>query len=266
MAKQNSIPLPETISQQARALYTSFPEKAVIPGNPTADDQAGWQALWSEVEIAEKPRNDKVITQYEPVITRSTLARIPVLDIRPQGWVDNRKLLLHTHGGAYTLFSAASSLCVTVPVANDTGLRVISIDYTLAPRAQWQQITDEVIAVISALQKQGYAMPDMAILGESAGGSLASGVALKLRDQGQGLLGAVILWSPWSDITDTGESYITLRDADPAYFYDLHLKSAAFAYAEEKDHRHPYVSPVYADYGTGFPPLDPGRHSRNLFE
>ena len=265
MGDENTIPLATTISEQARALYSAFPDKTSIPANPAADDQAGWHAMWLQMEASEKPRNDAVLARYQPLITRSELAGIPVLDIRPQGWEDNGKILLHTHGGAYTLFSAASSLAVTVPVASDTGLRVISIDYTLAPRAQWQQILNEVLAVIGELQQQGYAIADMAILGESAGGSLANGVALKLRDQDLGLLGAVLLWSPWSDISEIGESYATLRDADPAYFYDLHLESAALAYAREEDHRHPYVSPVYGDYSTGFPPTLIQGGTREIF-
>ena len=32
------------------------------------------------------------------------------------------------------------------------------------------------------------------------------------------------------------------------------LRPSALAYADPKDHRHPYVSPVYADYEPGFPP------------
>ena len=66
-------------------------------------------------------------------------------------------------------------------------MRVISVDYTLAPHAKWQQVTDEVVAVFKALSKQGYAMKDMAIYGDSAGGSLAAGSVLKMRDKGMGM-------------------------------------------------------------------------------
>ncbi len=65
---------------------------------------------------------------------------------------------------------------------------------------------------------------------------------------------AVVLWSPWADITETGDTYVTLRDAEPAYRYAGGLKLAADAYADPMDQKNPYVSPVYGDYTQGFPP------------
>ncbi len=182
------------------------------------------------------------------------LGGIPVLEIKPRNWKDNGKLMVYTHGGAYTIASAESTLGSSALMAETTGLRVISIDYTLAPHARWQQITDQVVNVFKALREQGYAMKDMAIYGDSAGGSLAAGSVLKMRDKGIGMPAAVVLWSPWSDITDTGDSYSTLKHADPAYIYDKQLKQSAYAYADPKDQKHPYVSPVYGDYTKGFPP------------
>ena len=38
------------------------------------------------------------------------------------------------------------------------------------------------------------------------------------------------------------------------YVYDKHLKHSADAYADPKDQKNPYVSPVYGDYSKGFPP------------
>ena len=254
MSKADDINDLTTISAQGRELYANLPEKSQMPASPAIGDLPGWRALRLEIEKIETAKTDELLARYSPEIIKTEMAGIPVLDIRPEAWVDNGKVLLHTHGGAYTLFSAASSLTSSIPMANDSGLRIISIDYTLAPEAKWQAIVEEVIAVIKALQQQGYAMQDMAIFGESAGGSLAAGVTLKLRDEGMGMFAAVIMWSPWSDITESGESYTTLREADPAYYYDRHLQSSANAYADAKDQKHPYVSPVYADYSKGFPP------------
>ncbi|WP_162798034.1 alpha/beta hydrolase fold domain-containing protein [Sulfitobacter sp. JL08] len=62
------------------------------------------------------------------------------------------------------------------------------------------------------------------------------------------------LWSPWTDISETGDSYVTLRDAEPFFTYQDVLGPSALAYADETDHRHPYVSPVYGDFAKGFPP------------
>ena len=97
-------------------------------------------------------------------------------------------------------------------------------------------------------------MADIAIYGDSAGGGMAAGVVLKMRDDGMGMPAAVVLWSPWADITETGDTYKTLKLAEPMYLYEKHLKHSADAYADPKDQKNPYVSPVYGDYTKGFPP------------
>jgi len=153
----------------------------------------------------------------------------------------------------------------SVPAAAATGLRVISVDYRVAPGGKWQTVTDEVLAVFEGLRKEGYKRKDIAIYGESAGGALAAGSVLKMRDQGLEMPAAVVLWSPWADITNRGDSAITLKGFDPVHLYDKHLKTAADAYADPKDQKHPYVSPVYGDYSKGFPPTLIQGGTREIF-
>ena len=60
-------------------------------------------------------------------------------------------MLVYTYGGAYTFGSADSTSGIPALVANETGLRVIPINYTVAPFSKWNQTTNEVISVIQAL-------------------------------------------------------------------------------------------------------------------
>ena len=70
----------------------------------------------------------------------------------------------------------------------------------------------EVLSVIQALIKeQGYSIKDIAIYGDSAGGGLAAGSVLKMRDEGIGIPSAIVLWSPWIDVTGKGDTYVTLE-------------------------------------------------------
>ena len=253
---QPDFSIPDTISPEAQALLSTFTlaarDSLVLPA---PDDFESWRATYAAVEEIFAPANQAVVDRFQPTLIETELSGVPVLDIRPNDWEDNGQVLVYTHGGAYTLFSAESTLTRSVPVAEDTGLRVIAVDFTPAPFAQFDQITDQVIAVIEALGDEGYEADDLAILGDSAGGSLATGSVLKLQDQGLEAPGAVVLWSPWSDITQTGDSYFTLQDEDPILNYDLALAPSADAYAPTlEDKLNPYVSPVYADYEDGFPP------------
>ena len=88
-----------------------------------------------------------------------------------------------------------------VTAADQWGLRVVSVDYTLAPRAKYNQITDECVAVIKALMQQGTMVENIAIYGDSTGGGLGAAVVLKIRDQGVGLPAALAVLSPWLDLT-----------------------------------------------------------------
>lgn len=245
---------PTTISTEARAALAKFRRAARDAPLPAPDDVDGWKKVQAAIEARYAETSAAVVKHYQPRIDQRKLGGVPVLDIKPKGWTDNPRVLVYTHGGAYTMYSAHSRLLSAVPMAHDTGLRVLAVDYTLAPQAKWQQTTDQVVAVVRALRAEGVALKNLAIYGESAGGGLAAGAVLKMRDQGLGMPAAVVLWSPWSDITDTGDTYTTLQDADPLLCYRANLAHCAAAYASPADQKHPYVSPVYGDYSKGFPP------------
>lgn len=256
---------PDTVSPQARKFLESLPDPASLPALPAPDDFAGWKRVWKATEAANEGNVQATLKRYQPAVKKRKLGGVPVLDIKPRGWKDNGKVLVHAHGGAYVLNSAHSRLQSSAAAAHATGLRVISVDYTLAPFGKWEKVTDEMLAVLAGLRKEGYKLPDIAVYGESAGGGLVAGSVLKMRDRGLGMPAAVVLWSPWSDITNRGDSAITLKDFEPNHLYDKHLKTAADAYADPKDQKHPYVSPIYGDYSKGFPPTLIQGGTREIF-
>jgi acetyl esterase/lipase len=250
--------IPTTISEEAQAVLKRR-NLHVVATLPALHDLDGWKRAQEGTESGIAPRNRRVVEKYEPTITRTEIGGVPVLDIVPKGWVETPEVLVYTHGGIFTLFNAESTLFSSVPMAHDTRRRVISIDCTLAPFAKWPEVMDQVVAVVRGLLTDGRNLRHLAIYGEAGGVSLAAGSVLKMRDQGLGLLAAVVLLSPWSDITETGDTYHTLRyghgnHGDPFLDYENTLKTAAAAYADPEDQKHPYVSPVYADYSKGFPP------------
>ena len=246
--------VPDTVSWEARKYLETLPDPATMAAWPAPEDRAGWKRAWEAVEAASELNVRAALKRYEPTSVERKIGSVPVLDVKPKGWKESTKVLVHAHGGAYTLYSAHSRLPSSVTAAAATGLRVISIDYTVAPLGKWETVIDEVLAVLDGLQKEGHKLTDIAIYGESAGGALAAGSVLKMRDKGLGMPAAIVLWSPWADITNSGDSAHTLKGFEPAYLYDKHLKPAAAAYADPKDQKHPYVSPVYGDYSKGFPP------------
>jgi acetyl esterase/lipase len=252
-AMQSGYHVPTTISPEWQAALRTWtgPTSETFPA---PHDLEGWRALQRQGERSVDRAAESILARYQATITPRDLAGVPVLEIRPKGWQENGRVLVYTHGGAYTFNSARSTLSSSVPVADATGLRVISIDYTLAPFSRWDQTTDQVVAVVQALLAEGTTWQEIALYGDSAGGGLAAGAVLKMRDRGIGMPAAIFLWSPWSDLAEIGDTYVTLASADPLLVYPGQLERSAAAYAEPADRRHPYVSPVYADFSRGFPP------------
>src|SRR5262249_39923827 len=203
--------VPDTVSATARKFLESLPDPAGLPAFPAPDDRMAWKRRWQAAEAANEPKVLATLKRYEPTVKKRRLGAVPVLDIQPKGWKDNRKVLVHAHGGAYAMNSARSRLLSSVPAADATGLRVISIDYTVAPFAKWQKVTDEVLAVLGDLQKEGYKLKDIAVFGESAGGGVVGGSVLQISGQGGGGPGGGVLWAPRGRIFNHGGSPILVR-------------------------------------------------------
>jgi acetyl esterase/lipase len=189
--------------------------------------------------VAGKAKSEPLLKRYEHTVEQRELGGVPVLDVRPKEWKDDGRAVVYTHGGAHVMYSAASTLGRAVVAAHATRLRVISVDYTLAPHAKYNQMSDQVVAAIQALLKQGQRLADTAIYGDSSGGGLAAAVVLKMRDRGLGMPAAALLVSAWLDVAPSGDTETTLHDADPNQLYEKHGKYAAAAFADPKDQKDP---------------------------
>lgn len=258
--------VPETVSPEAqvalRQTYDFLSQIAQAPQNPpvTLDD---WDRRNAMAEAILGPKVAASAEALGVTVIEDTIGGVNVLRITPPGHTQRSRTLLYAHGGGFVLFSARTSLTVPALMAVATGDEVISIDYTLAPRGNWQAATDEVIAVFRSILSDR--QPDqVGLLGDSAGGGLVAGAVLKMRDQQMPLPGALYLLSPWSDITSTGDSYRTLAAADPSLKAES-LQWGADAYAAPADQKNPYVSPVYGDYSQAFPPTLIQGGTREIF-
>ncbi|WP_417671822.1 alpha/beta hydrolase [Roseibium sp.] len=244
---------PDTISPEWSAVFSELGQGRDTKV-PAPNDLPAWKTLQDADSAAKVEHAAPFVEAFNGTLRDITLGGVPVVEVTPGELARNDKIAVYLHGGAYTFNSARGAIVSAILLADETNLRVMAVDYTLAPHAKWQEITDQVLSVFVALAEQGLTASDIVLYGDSAGGGLSAGSVLKMRDQGMEMPAALILWSPWADVSQTGDSYVTLRDAEPFYTYRDILGPSALAYADAKDHQHPYVSPVYGDYTKGFPP------------
>ena len=248
--------LPATVSPEARAVIKGWNLESRNAGAHLPKGTAPvseWEAKQKAFqEMASKPMAE-LLKFYSPEVDTIFVGGIRTIDVKPRNYKASNKVIVYIHGGAYTFFTADVTLLSSVPLSDVSGMRILSIDYTLAPQAKFQQITDEVVAFYKGLLKE-YQPENIAIYGDSAGGGLTAGAVLKMRDLGLPLPGVVVLWSPWADIDRIGDTYYTLADNDPNLVFDDFLENCAEAYAPRSEWKNPYVSPVYGDYSKDFPP------------
>jgi acetyl esterase/lipase len=164
------------------------------------------------------------------------------------------KVVLYLHGGGFRLGSIRSHRSLIARIAAACGCRVLAIDYRLAPEHRFPAALEDAQAAFLWLREQGFAASDIAIAGDSAGGGLALGCMLALRDQDLGVPCAAALLSPWTDLTASGASYTSRAARDPVHTRAMILALASNYLGDGVDPRHPLASPLFADL-RGLPPL-----------
>ena len=164
----------------------------------------------------------------------------------------HKQVIMHCHGGGYSTGSSLYARTLTAKLASCTAMEVLSFDYRLAPEHPYPAALEDAMKVWDYLMRVGYGARDVILTGDSAGGNLALALTLKLKEQGRFLPRGLVLMSPWTDLTSSGESYATKKDVDPV-LTNAYLERMIHVYAKGEDLTNPFVSPLFGDF-RGFPP------------
>jgi acetyl esterase/lipase len=189
--------------------------------------------------------------------TRYELPDCAVEILRQQSGSDT--VIYQLHGGAYIFGFYDLYRRNAVRWSKLTGnAAVASLDYRLAPRHTYPAALEDALTGWRFLLEQGYKPDNILLVGDSAGGNLALALLLKLRDEGRALPRAVVVMSPWADLSGEGKSHRENIYLDPMFGIPRRKPVPATAsrpaYAGGTDLHDPYLSPVYAAC-EGFPPM-----------
>ncbi len=152
-------------------------------------------------------------------------------------------VLLYLHGGGYVTGSLKSHAALAARMAQATRRTCVQASYRLAPEHPFPAGLDDAVAVTTWAARQ-HAGP-LILAGDSAGGGLALATACALRDAGAPAAGH-ILFSPWVDLTLSGESFLSRAD-DDLILDPVQVGRAVAAYRGLTPADDPRVSPLLAD-------------------
>jgi acetyl esterase/lipase len=214
----------------------------VVEGEPTLQTQRQGQDDFG----------DLIPMPPEARATPGTLGGVPVLDITIEGATGDA-VIFYLHGGGYTIGSLRSHQGFCALFAKEAGAWSVQVDYALAPERPHPAAVEDAVAAYRALLDRRVAPSQIVVSGDSAGGGLSLALLVALRDRGLPMPAGATLMSPWTDLSFTGETMETNKQADTMVMIEF-ISVMANDYIAGGDATDPLISPVYADL-TGLPPL-----------
>lgn len=152
--------------------------------------------------------------------------------------------LVFFHGGGWVLGGLDEADPLMRDLAVATGCRFVSVDYRLAPETRFPgALEDADRALAWAVAEFG---APLLVMGESAGGNIATVATMRARDDGGPAIAGQILAYPVTDAAMAGGSYATYAEGPlltaplMAWFWDHYIPDPAAR-------AHPHASPLRGD-------------------
>jgi acetyl esterase/lipase len=201
-------------------------------------------------------RMDRLIGRFSPPVETEAVqidGRIPATWIGSQELAERNGVLLYLHGGAFCIHLPLVYRRMLTLLSRLSGLRVLLVDYRLAPEHPFPAASDDCLAAYRWLAERGLGGRGLAVAGDSAGGNLTLVTLQQARDEGLPMPACGVALSPVTDLTQSGASADYNADRDPMFSRaaDGLLQKI---YCEGFDLSDSRLSPLFGRW-EGLPPL-----------
>lgn len=258
-----TIPVPNTVSPALQTLIGQPPN-----GDPSKPPQSTeeWKALAAATASQGKLQLLGLSEKYAVTITRQMVGGVPCYLVTPRimEQKNHGRLLIGVHGGGFIFGAGESGLREAILMAGLTRLKVIAVDYRVPPEHPFPAAMDDVMAAWRGAVKLTKPA-SIGVFGTSAGGGLVLSLVQRAKKESLPLPAAIVVGTPASDLSKTGDSYYTNAEVDNSLVrYEGLLEALMKLYANGRDLKDPLLSPIYGDF-TGFPPTFLASGTRDLF-
>jgi acetyl esterase/lipase len=234
----------------------------MITGSDVGRDGAVMREYWSLAASLEHPtlydiRDNKGWSQLSTPPTDVTFeafskSGVNGVMITPEN-ARRDVLLLCLHGGGFISGSSASHGPMYAHLAKAVGCQALVLDYPLAPEEPFPAAPDACLLAYGLLSA-GPDAPRIILVGDSAGGNLALSTCQRASQIDASQPIAVILLSPWVDLSLASPSLEANQSVDP-FFNTTRLSALLGAYLQAaEDPSGPLVSPIFGDLAN-LPPI-----------
>lgn len=242
----------QELNEQSRAVVRRLEELSQPPAHAQSPE-SGRRAFRERAgEFGTAPEID---TTTDFAIPGPDGGELP-LRLYAHGDGDERPVLLWFHGGGWVRGDLDTHDHVCRTLARETGWLVLSVGYRLAPEDPFPAALDDAYAATRWAGRHAGSVggdPDrLVVVGASAGGNLAAGVALRARDEGLALSGQALVY-PALDPSGETDSYREFADGPlltsegMPWYWEQYL-------GHPTDGRHPYAAPARARTLDGVAP------------
>jgi epsilon-lactone hydrolase len=192
-------------------------------------------------------------------VVRSDRDGMEVVTLTPKRGATGTQLM-YLHGGAYVNALMRPHWTIVSDLVRRTGATVTVPMYPRAPEHTALHVFPRIRSLYDALRAGGR---PVFVAGDSAGGGLALSLAIQLRDAGIAGPDALLLFSPWLDLTMTNPEIPALEPIDPM----LHAAGLIWCgerWAGDLPTTDPRLSPIYDDL-RDLPPTHVYQGGRDIF-
>ena len=250
------IPVPHTPSPEfQKSIEASIEPMLNLFRSTPLKSKEEWESLRSVMVATMSPILTEIRKTFQGKIEPGVMAGVKTYTITPDNipTENRRRVLIHLHAGGYVAFGGETGITEGLSLAAHAKMKVISVDYRLAPEHPFPAALDDAVTVMKEAMNQ-YKPANIGIGGSSCGGGFSIAAVLKLKALKLPLPGAIFGGTPWADLTLASDSYRTNEYIDSVLpTPDGFLPSAAQAYGGAEDLKNPFISPVYGDL-KGLPP------------